>query len=144
MFYKRELKNFEIAMKASQMSDYKKQHIGTVLVCGTQIISVGFNTNKTHPLQQWYNKYRVLGGNKVQHKMHSEVLAFIKVRHFEIDWSKVELYNYRIKADGSLGNSRPCLSCMAMIKDLGIKKIYYTTDDGYVKEFIKHVAEEPA
>lgn len=30
--------------------------------------------------------------------------------------------------------ARPCLSCMAAIKDIGIKDIYYTTNDGYSYE----------
>lgn len=32
------------------------------------------------------------------------------------------------------GLARPCPACMAMIKNLGIKKIYYTTDDGFAFE----------
>ena len=30
--------------------------------------------------------------------------------------------------------ARPCPSCMAAIRDLGIRDIYYTTNDGYVCE----------
>ena len=30
--------------------------------------------------------------------------------------------------------ARPCPSCMAAIRDLGIRDIYYTTNDGYVYE----------
>ena len=36
--------------------------------------------------------------------------------------------------DGSLGNSRPCHNCMDMIKAVGIKRIFYSTDEGIVKE----------
>lgn len=30
--------------------------------------------------------------------------------------------------------ARPCPSCMAAIKDIGISHIYYTTNDGYAYE----------
>ena len=52
-------------------------------------------------------------------------------------FSKVKLYIYRIRKDQPFGLSRPCPSCMAAIKDLGIKDIYYTTNDGYVYERIE-------
>ena len=32
------------------------------------------------------------------------------------------------------GMARPCASCMQAIKDLGIREIYYTTNDGYSYE----------
>ena len=32
--------------------------------------------------------------------------------------------------------SRPCPSCLVAIKDMGIKHIYYTTDDGFAYEQI--------
>lgn len=33
--------------------------------------------------------------------------------------------------------ARPCASCMQAIKDLGIREIYYTTNDGYSYEKIE-------
>lgn len=35
----------------------------------------------------------------------------------------------------------PCPSCMAAIKDLGIKDIFYTSNDGYVHERIERYIE---
>ena len=35
---------------------------------------------------------------------------------------------------GGLGMARWCPACMAALKSLGIKKICYTTDDGYAEE----------
>ena len=37
--------------------------------------------------------------------------------------------------------ARPCPSCMAAIKDLGIKNIYYTTNDGYSYERLEKYKE---
>ena len=36
--------------------------------------------------------------------------------------------------DGSLAPSRPCPSCMAMLRNLGMKRIFYTTEEGFVEE----------
>lgn len=44
------------------------------------------------------------------------------------------LVTYRNKKDGSLGMSRPCDRCMQLIKKLGIKKLLYTTDNGFAEE----------
>lgn len=134
----RELRMFNLAKQASRMSDYNKFHIGTVLVIKNQILSIGFSSNKTHPVQQYYNKYRPLEGKIIEHKLHSETMAFIKIRYMDIDWNKVEMFNFREKSDGKVANSRPCESCMKLIKELGINKIYYTTDDGYAVENIKN------
>ena len=52
----------------------------------------------------------------------------------------MKLYIYRIRKDQPFGIARPCPSCMAAIRDLGIRDIYYTTNDGYVCERLeKHI-----
>ena len=40
----------------------------------------------------------------------------------------------RITKIGSMGNARPCYNCLNMMKDIGIKKVYYST--GISDEFI--------
>ena len=47
-----------------------------------------------------------------------------------------KLYIYRKRNDKPYGMSRPCPSCMAAIKDLGIKHIYYTTNEGFAYECV--------
>lgn len=46
----------------------------------------------------------------------------------------MKLYIYRTRKDIVCGMARPCASCMQAIKDLGIREIYYTTNDGYSYE----------
>ena len=53
----------------------------------------------------------------------------------EIDWKKVSIFTYRELKNGKPACSRPCIACMALIKDLGIKNIYYIDESGnFVKE----------
>ena len=45
----------------------------------------------------------------------------------------------RRKSCGELGNARPCHNCLDMMKAVGIKRIYYSTDDGIIKETVNHM-----
>ena len=72
-------------------------------------------------------------------KLYAEINCTNSIRHLDINFSKVKLYIYRIRKDQSFGLSRPCHSCMAAIKDLGIKDIYYTTNNGYAYKRIEQI-----
>lgn len=73
-------------------------------------------------------------------KLHAEINCLNSIRHLDINFSKVKLYIYRSRCDQEYGMSRPCSSCMAAIKDLGIRHIYYTTNDGFAYENIRREA----
>lgn len=121
---------FKKAKRMASISDYRKVHVGCVAVYQGQIIGVGFNCNKTHPTQHYYNRYRRQADNMLP-KLHAEISCLNQIKSLNINFSKVKLYIYRIRQDQPFGLARPCPSCMAAIKDLGIKNIYYTTNDGY-------------
>ena len=124
---------FYKARQIANISDYNKIHVGCVAVYHGQIIGIGCNTNKTHPAQKFYNRYREPSDTMLP-KLHAEISCINQIKHLDINFSKVKLYIYRIRKDQPFGLSRPCPSCMAAIKDLGIREVYYTTNDGYVYE----------
>ena len=126
-------KYFIKAQQVATISDYRKTHIGCVAVYQGQVIGLGCNCNKTHPTQKYYNRYREQSDSMLP-KLHAEINCINQIKHFDINFSRVKLYIYRIRKDQPFGMARPCPSCMAAIRDLGIKNIYYTTDDGYVYE----------
>lgn len=72
-------------------------------------------------------------------KLHAEINCLNQIKNLEINFSKVKLYIYRMRNDQPFGIGRPCPSCMAAIKDLGIKDIYYTTNDGFVYECVANI-----
>lgn len=127
---------FEKARQVAMVSDYHKTHVGCVTVYHGKIIAIGCNRNKTHPIQNYYNKYREKSCFLLP-KLHAEINCINKIKNLDIDFSKVKLFIYRIRKDRPFGISGTCPSCMAVIKDLGIKDIYYTTNDGYVHERIE-------
>lgn len=69
-------------------------------------------------------------------KLHAEIRCINKIKNLDINFSKVRLYVYRIRRDRPFGLARPCTSCMAAIRDLGIRDIYYTTNEGYSYEHL--------
>ena len=130
-------KYFLKARQVATISDYYKTHIGCVAVYQGQVIGLGCNTNKTHPVQKFYNRYREPSDTMLP-KLHAEISCINQIKHLNINFSKVKLYIYRIRKDQPFGLSRPCPSSMAAIKDLGIRDIYYTTSDGYSYERLEN------
>lgn len=124
---------FTKARQIANISDYNKIHIGCVAVYQGQVIGLGCNCNKTHPIQHYYNRYRKQSDTMLP-KLHAEISCINQIKHLDIIFSKVKLYIYRIRNDQPFGLARPCPSCMAAIKDLGIRDVYYTTNDGYAYE----------
>ena len=124
---------FDKARKVANISDYHRIHIRCEAVYRGQVIGSGCNTNKTHPTQKYYNKYRKPSDSMLP-KLHAEISCINQIKHLDINFSKVKLYIYRIRKDQPFGLARPCPSCMAAIKDLGIRDVYYTTNDGYAYE----------
>ena len=122
-----------VAAISAQKSNFKNIQAGCVVVYLVQVIGLGCNCNKTHPTQQYYNQYRKRSDSLLP-KLHAEISCLNQIKHLNINFSKVKLYIYRIRKDQPFGMARPCPSCMAAIRDLGIRYIYYTTNDGYVCE----------
>lgn len=136
MLKKCDYKFFAKARQAATISDFNKTHVGCIAVYQGNIIGIGCNCNKTHPVQKKYNRYRRQSDSMLP-KLHAEINCINSIKHLDINFSKVKLYIYRIRKNQPFGLSRPCPSCMAAIKDLGIRDIYYTSNDGYAHERIE-------
>ena len=133
------MRYFQKARQAAEISDYKRTHVGCVAVYQGNIIGIACNTNKTHPMQKYYNRYRYHPQTSYFYpKLHAEINCISSIRHLDINFSKVKLYVYRTRCDQEYGIARPCPSCMAAIKDLRIRHIYYTTNDGYAYEEVEN------
>lgn len=135
-----EIRMFEFAAQEARKSDYYAAKLGCIMTYGHKIISRGHNSNKSHPLQKKYNRrYRNFNnstGKYIHDSLHSEIDAITKIPYVigkDIDWSKVKIFVYRISPGNELGYAcaKPCEACMAMIKDCGIRHIYFTDNEGY-------------
>jgi deoxycytidylate deaminase len=114
------LKYFDLAKKISKLSNHKHFQIGSVIVRGSKIVSVGTNNIKTHPksLHPYFS-------------LHSEGAAILLAKQ---DLIGCEIYVYREIKDGTLALSRPCEYCWKMISISGIEEIHYTTNGGHKTE----------
>jgi deoxycytidylate deaminase len=115
-------KFFQLARNISKHSDHPAHQLGAVIVRGNRIISLGFNKNKTHTKS-----------NHAWKRLHAEICAIIKTKE---DLTGCTIYVYRETKLGNLGMARPCPSCLAAIQESGIKRICYTTENGYVQETV--------
>lgn len=132
-------KYFEMTKRVAMNSEFNRVHVGCIAIYKGRMIGSGFNSEKTHPMQYHYNRYRqndnVISANLLP-KIHAEIMCISSIKKQDIDFKKVKLFIYRIRNDQPFGIARPCAACMNAIKDLGIKNIYYTTDVGYAHEYL--------
>ena len=125
-------KIFNLARNVSKLSNITRHNIGAVLVSKNwDILGVGANVKKTHPLQA-----ELAAKVGLEHKifLHAELQCLINAKRRDL--RSARLFIYREFVDGSTALARPCPICMEGIKMFGIKEIYYTTPDGYATEHI--------
>lgn len=121
------------AKEASKLSTYSKQHLGSILVYGNKILAIGYNTNKTNPLQFKYNKYRKFKNyySPNSGSVHAEGLILLKTRYLDIDWSKTTLYIYREYKKGGVALAKPCPGCLVALLERQIGMVIFTIPGGY-------------
>lgn len=124
-------RNLLKAKAASELSDSPQHHLGAILAYGNKTISVGWNSMKTNPLQKELNKERNFDDTESKNNgaIHAELACLLSVQYMDINWAKAALYIYREHKNGKPALARPCAACMKAIRDRGIKKVYYTTDE---------------
>lgn len=134
-----EKRMFLAACAEAEKSDYDRFHIGCVITYKNKIIGAGHNSNKSHPMQRKYNrryrKFNCTKGQYIHDAVHAEIAAINSISYttgIQVDFSKAKVFVYRICNGKELGygNARPCAACMNAIRELGIKNVYYTDDDG--------------
>lgn len=135
-------KMFRKAREVAETSNFEHFHLGCVITYKRHILSAASNSNKTHPKQKYYNhKFREFrkGSKPAAHTVHAEMAAISDIPYpvgIQVDWKDVNVYVYRIAhgIPSGHGMARPCPACMAALKNLGVRNIYYTTDVGYAYE----------
>ena len=130
----------ERAVQEAYGSEFHHFKTGCVITYKRHIVSTAHNVERTTPAQKKYNKLRNFNNNdnrEPEHKTHAEILAIQRISYtamLQTEWSRASIYVARI-APGlpkGVGLARPCPACMEAIRDLGIKNIFYTSNEGSI------------
>lgn len=111
-----------LVKKATEEANKVKERyrVGAIVFKGKRILSRGCNTyqksaKKLHPkFTRWPNS------------IHAEVDAILKA-HRNLKGASILVV--RINKAGELRNAKPCAHCMLYLKHVGIRKVYYSTND---------------
>lgn len=112
-----------LAVEEASKSNYK-QKVGCVIFNKKNIISTGHNYSQ-RSVKSLLKKYQPWEGS-----VHAEVCAVINAK---TDVSRMSMIVVRINNQGQLRLANPCKHCRAYLKYVGIKKIYYSTNDETIK-----------
>lgn len=125
-------RGYEIARQASLKSDFEKCHTGAVAIYHSRVLALGWNSEKTSSMQARYNKARGFDGYVFRSSIHAEMMVINKIKYLDIDFSRVRLFVWRGNEYPQI--SRPCAACEKAIRDLGIKRVFYTGNNSYIEE----------
>ena len=95
------------------------------LIKNGKIKHIGVNKPKTHPRSREfpYPPYRLFG-------LHAELDVCLKSGREDL--SDYEMIVLRFDRENKMGNSKPCVGCQGVIKQFGIKNVYYSDFSGKV------------
>lgn len=120
----------KVAIAAEPVS---RSRLAAMLVYKNDVIAVGYNKRKSHPLAKRFRKH------DQAIYLHAEVDCIrnaLRVVDPEI-LQKCTMYVLRMKRPDDnpkafiRAMSKPCTGCQHAVEQFGIKKVYYTTEEGY-------------
>lgn len=129
---------FRAADSISKLSDHPQTHLGCVLIDKHRIVSSGYNSfTKCSPVQKRLDIERF--GNSDQHRgpVHAEVSCLLPLIRQNYNMVGSDLYIVRRHKNGILAISRPCPGCMSLLRANGVKRVFFSIENGYSMEYIK-------
>ena len=106
------------AQKQASNSTFIRARIGAVIVKGGRVLSTGYNSLR-------YSKRN----GRSWASVHAEEMAIVKLLKQSAGLKQLAgsvLYVSRIKKDGTVAESKPCLECQELIDAVGIKRVVHT------------------
>jgi deoxycytidylate deaminase len=118
---------YDFAIETAKSSPSKKR-VGAILLNKNKIISHGINLEtKSHPLQA---KFAERVGLEEKIFLHAEISALIKCKE-ECDTIIVA----RVNPQNKIRMAKPCPICALALKEAGVSKVHYTTNNGFLYEY---------
>ena len=126
---------FRAADAVSTLSDHKQTHLGCILVDKDRIISSGYNSStRCSPLQKQIDVARFGDPDKHKGPVHAETACLLPLIRQGYDMTRSDLYIVRRHKNGSLALSRPCPGCMSLLRANGVRRVFFSVEDGYSVE----------
>lgn len=118
---------YDLAIEVAKSSPSKKR-VGAILLNKSKVVVTATNLEtKSHPLQA---KFAERVGLHEKIYLHAEIAALVKCRE-ECDTIVVA----RVNPQNKLRMAKPCPICSLALKESGIGKVHYTTDEGFLYEY---------
>jgi deoxycytidylate deaminase len=117
-------RGLSVALAASLLSDAPRQglRMGAALFTGSRLLAVGANMyTKSHPASANEKGF--------SRSTHCEHVCLLRRQHYDVT-SKLTLYIARMRADGSLGSSKPCANCLRLCRLAGVNRIHFYNHQG--------------
>lgn len=114
-----------LAARTAESSGYAQFRHGAVLVRGGRLLNVASNNSKYTSFAARFLPAHIAATH------HAELAALLNMPRTLTAGS--DIYVVRINRSGELRNSKPCPMCQAAAKFCGVRRVFYTTDDGSVE-----------
>lgn len=107
------------AIKAAYLSDVE-QRVGAALLVKSRVISVGWNTHKTHPKAP------------TEHTQHAEFKVLTGVDRAKLPTA--QLFVVRLGLSDQIRMAKPCGICQDWLCAVGVRRIYYSGTTGAMEQ----------
>ena len=125
---KRQRRYFDLAKNIAYSSSYEKLRHGAVLVRGGSVINAACNKDN---FSSFGSRFR---DPEAGHGTHHAELGCILGIAREVT-TGADIYVCRVNKQNEFRLSKPCKMCHEILKHVGVKREYYTTDNGSVKMY---------
>ena len=119
---------FELARNMAHNSPYGKIRHGALLAKGGSILNASFNKENFSSFGARFRTH-----DRGHATVHAEIGAILGMSRSSTTGSDV--YVCRINKDGEFRYSKPCSMCHEAMKHVGIKRVYYTTNEDTIEMY---------
>ena len=119
---------FELARNMAHNSPYGKLRHGAVLVRGGSVMNTSFNKDKFNSFGSRFREQ-----DRGPATLHAEIGCVLGQPRNTT--SGADVYVCRINRKGEFRNSKPCAMCHQALKYVGVKRVYYTTNEGTIEMY---------
>lgn len=109
--------SFRMASKQAVDSPFVQHRVGAVVVKNGRVLATGMN----------HLRYTKEFKRSNVHAEEDAILKLLKARKLS-SLSGADIYVTRFTKGGKVGMAKPCCTCDALIRSVGIRNVYFTTD----------------